>query len=116
MYSRLTVPMLSSEFSSLLLLDNSLLLLDTAHGAGRRRRAHLLELVLLLGAWAVDLLIVLDDLRVSGFELGLQGAVTGGRAEAVSAATWIGRVVGVVLQLRYALAAPKIDASALRNV
>jgi len=54
----------------------------------------------------MDLLIELDDLRVDSLELGLQKAVAGSLREAVRAATRLGRVVGVVLELGNALATP----------
>lgn len=58
------------------------------------------------GAWAVDVLFILNYLRVKGFELGLDGVVAGGRRGAVGATTSLGHVVVIVLELGDALTAP----------
>lgn len=47
----------------------------------------------------MKLYVELDDFRVDGLELGLVEVVAGGGAEAVGAATRLGGVVVVVLEL-----------------
>ena len=56
--------------------------------------------------------VELDDLRIDGLELGLVEIVAGGGAEAVGAATRLGRVVVVVLELGEADSTPEIRMSA----
>jgi len=64
-------------------------------------------LVLQIGSGrAMQVLVVLHDLRIDGLELGLEGRVARGLREAVGATTGLGRVVAVVLEFRDALAAP----------
>lgn len=89
------------------LLASSLLILNTAHGVRGRAGAHLLELIVLVrGTGAVDVLFVLDDLRIDGLEFGLQGGVAGSSTEAVGAAARLGEVVVVVLELGQSATAP----------
>ena len=54
----------------------------------------------------MEVFVELDDLRVDGFELGLVEVVAGSGTEAVGAATRVGRVVGVVLELGESDGAP----------
>ena len=54
----------------------------------------------------MKLFVELDDLWVDGLELGLVEIVAGGGAEAVGAATRLGRVVVVVLELGEADSTP----------
>jgi hypothetical protein len=93
---------------------SNLLFLDAASGTGGRSAAHLLELVLLVlgreSRCTVQALVELDDFRVNGFELGLVEVVTGSGAETVGAATRVGRVVGVILELGEADWAPVMGA------
>jgi hypothetical protein len=93
---------------------SDLLFLDAASGTGRRSAAHFLELVLFVlgreSRCTVQALVELDDFRVNGFELGLVEVVAGSGAEAVGAATRVGRVVGVVLELGETNWAPEIGA------
>ena len=54
----------------------------------------------------MDLLLVLDDLRVEGLEFGLDEGVAGSSGGAVGAATGLGRVEVVIFELGDAFAAP----------
>lgn len=69
-----------------------------------------------LSARAVDVLLVLDDLRVNSLEFGLQARVTGGLGGAVGATTGFGHVVVVVLELGDALTAPALVEMSQRSV
>jgi hypothetical protein len=91
---------------------DTLLLLNAASSAGGGAAAHLLQLVLLIfggeDGSTMQVLVKLDDLRVDGFELGLVEVVAGGSTETVGAATRVGRIVGVVLELGEADRAPEV--------
>ncbi len=93
---------------------SALLLINTAHGIRRRGSAHLLQLIVIseIGlAGTVDVLLVLNDLRVDSLEFGLEDGAAGGRRKAIGAAARVGKVVVVVLELGTSLAPALLEVS-----
>ena len=93
---------------------SALLLINTTHGVRGRSGTHLLQLIVIseIGlARTVDVLLVLNDLRVDSLEFGLEDGAAGGRRKAIGAAARVGEVVVVVLELGTGLAPALLEVS-----